>query len=413
MPNQETRIKDFEECNPNEILDKKDLLISTFETASDKFIVKGQNGEIKILASSMDWFTQEWARDAFISLEGLLLIREKYDEAKSFLMKWAKYEKKGLFPRTLEKPQHLADADSPLWFIYAVKKYYEYTRDLSLIIKIKHVINEILYNYIHGTSYYDDNKEKRIEMDDDYLIKVNERATWMDASALGSLPPITPRNGKPIEINALFYDALAFSLYLQEKTSIMFDIDLDFYIRRVRSSIIRKFWDPSLGYVKDVIDGDPKGDALRPNMLFALRLEGLFDEYILEESMNAVNKYLLTPAGIRTLSPHDEDYQGNYNTHDPIEVKDLAYHNGSAWPWIIGAYVDSLYRLLLYEGKSFEEIKIKVAKILCPLLDFILRSPYKTLPELFSGDPPHTPEGTRSQAWSVAEVHRIFRRYLL
>ncbi len=411
-PNQPIKIRDFNEI-PSDFFEKNaNIILDLFEKACDMFIFKF-DGEVGILASSMDWFMEEWGRDTFISLPGLLLSRWRYEDAKKIILRWARYERKGLIPTTIKNNiSYYLDADSSLWFIRALKKYFEYTKDIEILHEVKYIVKDILYGYIYGTSYRDGEKIKHIYMDDDFLIVTPERATWMDASALGALPPITPRNGKAIEINALFYDALLFAIQIEKITSYEFHIDLEYYVRGIRNAFLKRFWDKERGIFRDVIDGDPKGNAFRPNQLFALYSEKLIPLDIANIAFCNIEKALLTPGGIRTLSPDDPDYHGKYDTYAPIEIKDLAYHNGTAWPWLMGIFCD-VYFKIKSEEKNEEEIKNRMRYYVAPLINFLIESPYHSLPELFSGDPPHDPGGTRSQAWSVGEIYRIIKEYKL
>ncbi|MBI4397267.1 MAG: glycogen debranching protein, partial [Elusimicrobia bacterium] len=159
------------------------------------------------------------------------------------------------------------------------------------------------------------------------------------------------------------------------------------------------------GALHDVVEGDPHGSALRPNMVFAVGLE---EDLLFPERqagvLRAVTKDLLTPFGLRTLSLRDSRYRGRYHTERPPMEKDLAYHQGSVWPWLMGGYIDALARARRREGKKEEDVKNEIREVLAPLLESLMTSPEGSLPEVFDGDPPHRPGGTRSQAWSVAEV---------
>ncbi len=385
-------------------IENKEKIKQVIDKISSKFVVLSPY--VKINASYNGWFDEEWGRDTFISLEGLLLVRNKYEYAKSIFLRWIKYEKKGLMP-TLPERNYYGDADTSLWFIYALSRYYYYTKDLHLISKTRHTVENILYNYINGTSYEDKGIIKQIYMDDDFLIITPERATWMDADALGKLDPITPRQGKTVEINALYYEGLLFAKYLED-VGYKFDIDLDYYIKGMKKNFQRKFYDVRLGYLRDVIDGDKDGDALRPNMLFALRSNNLVDYDIIKSSIEKINKELLTPYGLRSLSPKHPRYKGEHRNQDPIEIKDLAYHNGSVWPWIMGCYIDVIYKIMIYEGSRYEDIKNKLRDIMFPLTKYLID--YGTIPEIFSGDS-FTPSGTTYQAWSIGEIWRVIINY--
>jgi len=181
---------------------------------------------------------------------------------------------------------------------------------------------------------------------------------------------------------------------------------------RVKEAFNEKFWNPSEEALYDVIEGDPHKGAIRPNMVIAVSHGG--DLLHPSRQMGIVNSALndlLTPGGLRTLSPRDSHYIGEYNTYLPPERKDLAYHQGTAWPWLIGPYSDALARMRQYEGKNQESIRGEIARNISPLVRFCVESPFKSLPEVFSGSLPYYPGGTTSQAWSVAEVLRILIEY--
>ena len=176
----------------------------------------------------------------------------------------------------------------------------------------------------------------------------------------------------------------------------------------VKKSFNAKFWNEKESALYDVIEGDIHKKAIRPNMVIAVSHGGdLLPKNRQIGVVNSVKNDLLTPGGLRTLSPRDDKYIGVYNTNLPMEQKDLAYHQGTVWPWLIGPFCDASERTLQYEGKDEEYIRNEIAHYIDPLVRFCMESPYKSLPEVFSGDPPHLPGGTTSQAWSVAEVFRV------
>lgn len=410
MPaNQETRIRNFDEIEDN-FWDNSEIL-SILEVSADSF-VKYNNNKVEIWAASRDWFLEPWGRDTFISLPGILLVRNRFEESKNIFRTIAKLENLGLMPTRISNEVEYNNADVSLWFIYSLKKYLQYTHDLSFIKEMLPTIKNIIYNYVHGTGYYVNGEIQKIYMDNDYLIVSPPRATWMDANAFGKLPPITPRNGKAVEINALFYLATSFAKILEEIFGYDFNIDLDEITNGLRRSFNKKFWNREKKALYDVIEGDPHGNAIRPNMLISVsHCNNLLDkskEFLVFE---CVKNHLLTPCGLRTLSPQDEKYIGSYDTFLPVEQKDLAYHQGTAWPWLMGPFIDALVKIRKYQNKSLEEIKSEIRYYIAPLVDFCIRSPYKSLPELFSGDYPHEPGGTTSQAWSVGEILRVIKEY--
>jgi predicted glycogen debranching enzyme len=417
VANQPTRLVRFEDYDPLFWEKKKEEIILTFNKAAETFIKK-INGETCIWAASRDWFLEEWGRDTFISLEGLLLVDKRYKEAESIIKRFAKFERNGLIPnripdsKTREAIQYNS-ADASMWFIQAIKKFIEYTNDWELVKEIQHTIKSILENYINGTEYYRYGRFQKIYMDKDGLIVSPPQATWMDADAFGKIPPVTPRNGKVVEINSLWYSNLKFLKLAEVKLNTKItNVNLEELAYLVKKSFNEKFWNEKEQALFDVIEGDVDGNAIRPNMIIAVSHgEDLLPMDKQIKIFNKVNEELLTPAGLRTLSPKHQKYRGTYNTYAPIEEKDLAYHQGTAWPWLIGPYCDALAKIRKFQGKNSEEIREEIKRILYPLVKFCLESPYKSLPELFSGDYPHEPGGTTSQAWSVAEVRRVLIKY--
>jgi predicted glycogen debranching enzyme len=383
--NQETRLKteDFDWS--------KYPVLETFKSTANQFI-KNIDGQVEIWAASRDWFMEEWGRDTFVSLPGILLVNGRFEEAKSVFRRFASFEKEGLIPNKINKGNVMYNtADAPMWFIQAVKKYLRYTKDMGFVNDMLPVMRRIIGAYKNGASYQRYGNDRVIKMDDDGLIISPAQATWMDADCFGKACPITPRNGKTVEVNALWYDNLRFLSQI--------DNDYESLAIQVKKSFNKRFWNSSEKCLYDVVDGDPHGRAVRPNMVFAVSHGGdLLSARRQKMIVRKVEKELLTPGGLRTLSPKDSYYRETYDTYLPVEKKDLAYHQGSAWPWLMGGFCDTLAKV----GKSK-----KIKNYIAPLVRFCLESPFKSLPELFSGNPPYEPGGTTSQAWSVAEVLRV------
>ncbi len=391
----------------------KEAIHDIFSIACEKFI-KRENGEVKILASSKDWFMEEWGRDSFISLPGLLLSRGLFGDAKSIFLRFAKYEKHGLIPNRINSDEIIYNTvDGSLWFISALEKYFELKNDKVFKKKILKTVRNIIQNYQKGTSFERFWRTQEIKMDDDGLIISPPQATWMDADPSGNgTSIITPRNGKCVEINVLWYASLLFGADLeQEVGQKKLARDYKVLARKVRKSFNKKFWNEEEHCLLDVIEGDLHSGALRPNQIFAISHgKKLLTKVRQEQVFEAVTNDLLTMGGLRTLSPRDSNYKGTYKTTDPIWKKDQAYHQGTVWPWLMGAYCDSLEIVFENKGQKENEIKIAIQKVLSPLVGFCLENQERSLPEVFSGDFPHQAGGTRSQAWSVGEVFRIIKK---
>ncbi len=380
-------------------------------TQASNLFIKHISGRTELWAASRDWFMEEWGRDAFISLPGLLLTTQRYDEARQVFRHFAKLEQNGLIPNVIQGNVLAYNAsDASLWFMHAFKKFTEATSDLNFAQELMPTLKSIIMNYKHGTTYERNNKVHKIFMDPrDGLIVSPAQSTWMDADpSSNGTTIVTPRNGKCVEINALWYEALNFYGQLVKNLSSKDDQASSEVVDLIRESFATKFWNRQAGYLNDVIEGDTKGDSLRPNQIIALAYAS--DLIPIERSTQAINivkEKLLTPGGLRSLSNDDPDYIGSYDTTEPIAVKDLAYHQGSVWPWLIGSYCDALKEIRTRQDKAQIDIRNEIGQTIAPLVKFCLDSEFRSLPELFSGDPPFEPGGTTSQAWSIAEVLRI------
>lgn len=443
-------MKDLKDGNEWSDLDAVRTLMTE---AADGF-VKHDDGSVQIWAASMDWFLEEWGRDTFVSLPGLLLSTRRYDEAKENIRHFAKFEHDGLIPNkiwdasrwTPEKADG-ADyntADGPMWFVQAVRKTAEATGDWAFAKEMAPVIRRIMERYKTGTGYQRYGRYNSIKMDEDGLVSTPAQATWMDADPDGKDRPVTPRNGKTVEINALWYANLRFLAELERRSgSGAAAASADALADKVKLSFNEKFWffneenrrawGGDGGALRDVVEGDPHGEAIRPNMIFAASLGGdLLTPARRRAVVLAVTKDLLTRYGLRTLSPRDSYYRAIYDTSRPASEKDLAYHQGTVWPWLMGAYADALAGVRRDQGWDDTRIRAELRALLTPLIAAAVSTPAGSISEVFDGGkadpamagfslddpaglaavfsasagPKQNPGGTRSQAWSVAEVLR-------
>ncbi len=415
--------------------------------------VRREGGSVQIWAADMDWFLEEWGRDTFVSLPGLLLATGRFDEAKENIRRFARFEHDGLIPNKIWdasrwSPEHPDGADyntsdGPMWFIQAVRRTAEASGDAAFADEMEPVIARIVARWRAGTGYERYGRFNRIAMDADGLVSVPAQSTWMDADPEGRDHPVTPRNGKPVEINALWYANLRFLAGLQRRRGeAAAAADTDALADRVKASFNQKFWfetednrkawGGSGGALRDAVEGDPHGDAIRPNMVLAAAVGGdLLSPERRAAVVLAAARELLTPYGLRTLSPRDSDYHARYETWQSPSVKDWAYHQGTVWPWLMGAFIDALARVRREQGWSDERVRAEARGILTPLLRFLASRGEGTVSEVFDGgaqdprlarftlDDPEglgplissaasdqNPGGTRSQAWSVAELLR-------
>lgn len=352
-------------------------------TAADSFLVRRGHG--KSIIAGYHWF-DDWGRDAMISLPGLLLSTGRFQEAKEVLQTFAASAKGGVLPNDLGAGSYNT-VDASLWFIQAASSYFGRTSDLELLRQIWPCLVSMVRRYSEEGPDFG--------MSSDGLIWSGPALTWMDARVDGQ--PVTPRAGKCCEINALWYSDLA---KMEEMASALGEPWEGELADRVKESF-QRFWNSERGCLFDVLD--PEDASVRPNQILAAAVPGLLSEIKRRSILDVVTRELLTPCGLRTLSPRDPRYVGRYEG-GPGQ-RDAAYHQGTVWPWLIGPYVDAL----LSVNEESTESKERAREILRPLLSLDIGG-IETLPEVFDADEPHRPAGCISQAWSVAEVLRAMEK---
>ena len=345
------------------------------------------------------WFG-DWGRDTMIALPGLMLATRRYGEAAAVLRTYSRYVDQGMlpnrFPESGETPEYNT-ADATLWFFVALWSYVEETGDTALADELYPLLVDIVEWHVRGTRY-------GLQVDPaDGLLRAGvpgTQLTWMDAKVEDWV--VTPRHGKPVEINALWYNALRIvdelGRRLGKRAGRKRCREL---AKQVEQSFLPRFWYPSGGYLYDVVDG-PAGDdpALRPNQLLALALPfPLAPGPQAGSILRVVGDELVTPYGLRTLAPKDSAYHGR--CEGDIWQRDSAYHQGTVWAWLIGPYLTALRRAF---GPQTD-----VRGKLEPLLQHLQAAGVGTISEILDGDAPHTPRGCFAQAWSVAEVLRVWR----
>ena len=388
---------------------KHDKTLEALYLAADQFIARRviDNTQRTTILAGFPWFA-DWGRDAFISLPGLLLAARRFDEAKSVLVTFAGAASGGMIPSRFDdysNVAHFNSVDASLWFINAAFAYLKASGDrLTFREQLLPAVISIINSYQHGTLF-------GIHADHDGLITAgdgNTQLTWMDAKYQGVA--FTPRYGKPVEVNALWFNALMlFAQYLTDTDS---DDKQLLNTVRTRADIVRKsfcklFWNESWGWLNDCILPDGTVDAtLRPNQIFAVSLP--FSPLPLTQQkavVAIVEKKLLTPFGLRTLSPDDNRYCGTYT--GPQSERDRAYHQGTVWPYLIGPFVSAYLKVNGSNGKT----KKAAARFIEPLLTHLAGDGcIGNICEIFDGDPPQRPKGCFAQAWSVAE---LIQAYLL
>jgi predicted glycogen debranching enzyme len=363
---------------------------SSLERAADAYIAR--RGAGKTIIAGYPWFA-DWGRDTFVSLRGLCLATGRGDVAREILAQWATAVSEGMLPNRYsehdERPEYNS-VDASLWFVIAADAVGE--RDVA----IDHAIDEIVAGYARGTRH-------RIGADSDGLLACGVpglQLTWMDAKVGDEV--CTPRIGKPVEVQALWCNALAIAGKRDPRWRELFE--------RARGAFRAKFWDESRRQLHDVIDCDHVAGAVdstcRPNQIFAIG--GLPHALIEGERARAivdtVESRLWTPAGPRSLAPDEPHYRGRY-IGGPVE-RDRSYHNGPVWPWLAGAFVEAWVRV---RGSS-DDAKLEARRrFLEPLLARLDLAGLGHLSEICDGDPPWRPVGCPFQAWSLAEALRLER----
>lgn len=358
--------------------------IADLTRAADSFLVK--RGEWKSLIAGYHWF-DDWGRDAMISLPGLLLCTGRFEDAGLVLKSFAAAMKDGVLPNDLGARSYNT-VDASLWFVRAVGSYFVYSGDQKFVRKIWPRLLEVVSRYSQ--------QGEDFGCDEDGLIASGPALTWMDARLDGR--PVSPREGKCCEINALWYSALMDLQKLGNASGISQDTGFARLAEKVRESY-RRFWNSETGCLFDVIDHEDA--SIRPNQIIAAGIPNLLPDVMRESILDVVTKELLTPYGLRTLSPRDPRYAGRYEG-DPRR-RDESYHQGTVWPWLMGPYIDAL---LSVRGRS-EATLAQARALLRPLLARHAGG-INTIPEVFDGDNPQRPGGCISQAWSVAEVLRAW-----
>lgn len=371
---------------------------SSFENcllnSAKQFIV--QRDKKTEVVAGYHWFGR-WGRDTFIALPGLTLDTNKPEVCKAVLTTMTAQLKNGLFPNT---GNTYNSVDAPLWFFWTLQQYIEFTGiEARVWTTYGSKMRAILEAYRNGTDY-------NIRMNDNGLISAGSPGialTWMDAVVDGK--PVTPRTGMPVEVNALWYNAVCFSLHLaRQAEDAKFVSQWEHLPALIADSFVHTFWDEHRGYLADVVNGDDKDWSVRPNQIFAASLPySPAEESIAAAVVQKVQGELLTPRGLRTLSPKDANYKGTY--FGDQKMRDLAYHQGTVWPWLLGHFAEAYLKLYGKDGAPF------IKQLYDGFGPTMMEHGISTISEVFDGDPPHKAEGAISQAWSVAELIRI--NYLL
>jgi predicted glycogen debranching enzyme len=367
--------------------------------AADSFMVENASGR-KAIVAGYHWF-EPWGRDTFISLPGLTLVTGKINLAKDILQSYIQYCKSGLIPNFISDKSGIPvynTVDATLWYVNSVLQYVKYTGDFGFVKdELWQKLQGIVENHQKGTLF-------GIHLDSDGLLMHGPRLTWMDASVENDV--ITPRTGKAVEIQALWYNSLRIMELLANK----FDEPTlaqkyANMANQTQQSFNEKFWNPRNDCLFDVVDGQAVDASIRPNQIFAVSFNfTMLDHEKNQKVVETVNRELVTPYGLRTLSLGDPKFIGKCSGDS--RSRDMAYHNGTIWPWLLGPYVTAYLKVNEY---SAEARKQTLENLILPLFTTgIHQGGLGTINEIYDCDPPNEPRGCISQAWSVAEPLRAY-----
>ena len=371
--------------------------------ASDQFLTYRESTKMMTVLAGLPWFT-DWGRDTMIAFTGLTLCTKRFKEAEEILLTFARYIRHGIVPNMFpddNMPPLYNTVDASLWYFYAVYQYLHYNPAAEAEAFVKEQIfphlKEIISAYEKGTDF-------SIYMEDDGLIHAGsglDQITWMDVRVGDWVA--TPRHGKPVEINALWYNALRIMESLCEK----FDEDASAYRTRaeqVKESFNAKFWDSANQCLFDVVDGDEPDDHIRPNQVYAVSLPfSLLPEAQEKAVVALVEKELFVGCGLRSLAPDHPDYHGIYC--GALAKRDAAYHQGTAWGFLLGGFFSAYMKVNHHSSSAAENAVHMLEPVRKHLSD---SGCIGSISEIFDGDTPHNPRGCYAQAWSVGEVLRCY-----
>jgi predicted glycogen debranching enzyme len=383
------------------VLAADQFIITPAGRVEDAARAKAAGDEVRTVIAGYHWFT-DWGRDTMISLEGLTLTTGRKQEAAWIIRTFAHYIRDGLIPNLFPEGQREGlyhTADATLWFFHAIDRYLAVTQDRGTLQQILPKLVDIAEHHLRGTRF-------GIAVDPaDGLLRQGEEGyqlTWMDAKVDGWV--VTPRRGKAVEINALWYNALCLLAgWLREEQGEAAAQPFAEHARRARESFNRRFWSDERGHLLDVVDGEHGDDpALRPNQIFAISLHHpVLDEARWPAVLEKVRTELLTPVGLRSLARQHPDYKARY--FGDLRARDAAYHQGTVWGWLIGPFIDAWL-------KVHPEDRTGARHFLDGLVEHLDHGCVGSISEVFDAEPPFTQRACIAQAWSVAEALRCFAK---
>ena len=372
-----------------------------FILATDSFLVNRNSTKKRSVIAGYPWF-EDWGRDSLISLPGLTLITGRFEDAREILLTFKHYCHNGVIPNRF--PDKIGDTpiyntvDATLWFFNAVLQYLKYTGDFNFVQEeLWNTLQSIIENHVQGTIY-------GIHMEDDGLIAHGPQLTWMDATANEQF--VTPREGKAVEIQALWYNALKTmellaTCFKQKEEAGKYSSMAE----KARKSFIEKFLNPNENFLFDVIHRDHADHSLRPNQVITVALDfSMLDKAMGEKVVEIVQRKLWGTYGLKTLPNNDPRYIGEYS--GDWNHRGNAYHNGTVWAWLLGPFTTAFLKVKNYD-ESWRRFAFE--NFLQPLFrEETFKAGLGTISEIFDGNPPHSPRGCIAQAWSVAEPLRAF-----
>lgn len=392
-----------EECQRRRTIDSQfagdEPCVQLLAQAADQFIV--QRGSGQTIIAGYHWFS-DWGRDTMIALPGLTLATGRFGVARHVLSTFAAAADSGMLPNRFpdygEAPE-FNTVDASLWFFEAVRAYLAYTNDYRFVREsVYAALKQIFYWHRQGTRY-------GIVCEDDGLLRCGEdgvQLTWMDAK-IGDWV-VTPRQGKPVEIQALWFNAVC---VLEDLAGLFGERELEAECAalqaRCKQSFQEQFWNPAAQCLFDVVDGEQRDGSIRPNQVFAVSLHhSMLEDSQAKAVVDRIGRDLLTPLGLRTLCPRDPRYRGIYS--GGVLERDSAYHQGTVWPWLLGPFITAYLKVHGRTKKARDVARQMLGGLEAHLLD----SGLGQISEIADGNYPHMARGCMAQAWSVAELLRVF-----
>jgi predicted glycogen debranching enzyme len=384
------------------VLAADQFIITPTGRVEDAARARAAGDEVRSVIAGYHWFT-DWGRDTMISLEGLTLTTGRQTEAGYILRTFAHYVRDGLIPNMFPEGGRQGlyhTADATLWFFHAIDRYLAYTKDRITLRLLLPKLQDIVVHHLQGTRF-----NIQVDPRDGLLSQGQEgyQLTWMDAKVGDWV--VTPRRGKAVEINALWYNALRLlEGWVREEQGEAAARPLAEHAERAKQSFNARFWYERGGYLFDVIDGEHGDDsACRPNQVLAISLpHPVLEPARWRPVMDVVSQRLLTPMGLRSLAPGHPEYKPKY--YGDLRARDAAYHQGTVWAWLIGPYVDAWIKVHP-EGRTGAQRFLEALVTEC-----LKEACIGSISEIFDAEEPFTPRGCIAQAWSVAEVLRCWAK---